>query len=368
MNRLKIALFTLQSKKTIISICKQIGLFEDLTLQVNLVKDILNCEILKKHPLPLLYRKNIICEIIKNIESDGSEASDDLYIYLSQLMNSTSHNLSSHIIVTFPNNQSTIDLDNLNLENYRNFIFGFEECNLVGMRPWSAAYCLVEWLVHSAKLDRNITNSDVIELGSGIGLSSIIPFSVIPIRSVYSTDYDPRIINNLKYNFERNGISLDLESEDFTELNSSKRCARIMCLDWETVNINIAKEIVKPLVNPIIISSDVIYDNALTLSFVKTLKFLLSSSYEKKFGSYPKKLVPKNLDDKSVKWNKLQETDFSSISTYAITVNTVRNEQTIQYFVDCCIKNGLAISRDSTVIPPIFDVERDASTIVFIIS
>ncbi|OII74223.1 uncharacterized protein cubi_01067 [Cryptosporidium ubiquitum] len=368
MNKLKIALFSLQPKKTIISICEHIGLFKNSALQVDLVKDILNCEILKKYPLSLIYQKSIICEIIKSIESDGGEVSDELYIYLSQLMGSIQYNLPSHIVLTLPNNLSIIDQHNSNLGNFRNFVFGFKECNLVGMRPWSAAYRLVEWLVHSSKLERNVANSDIIELGSGIGISSIIPFSVLPIKSVYSTDYDPTIISNLKYNFEINGISLNSESEESTQSSSTKRCARVMCLDWETTNINIAKKIIKPLMNPIIISSDVIYDNELTFLFVKTLQFLLSSSYEKKFGFYPKKFVSKDSSNKSVKWNELQEADFNSISAYAISVNTIRNEQTIQYFVDRCIESGLTISRDYTAIPSLFNIELDISTIIFIIS
>ncbi|KAH8583804.1 lysine N-methyltransferase EEF2KMT [Cryptosporidium sp. chipmunk genotype I] len=368
MNRLKIAIFALQPKKTVISICKHIGLFKDLTLQVDLVKNILNCEILKKYPLPLIYRRNIICEIIKSIESDGYEVSDELYIYLSQLMGSCNFNLPSHIVITFPNNRIDISLHGSNLTKFKSFVFGFEECNLVGMRPWSAGYRLVEWLAHSVKLRRNILNSDLIELGSGIGISSIIPYSVLPIKSICSTDYDPKIVNNLRYNFEINGITLSSESEEYTQSSSNKKYARVMCLDWETININIAKELLKPLINPIIISSDVIYDNDLTFLFVKTLKFLLSSCCEKEFGFYSEKCIHKDPRNKSAKWNELKETDFSSISTYAISVNTIRNQHTIQYFVDCCIENGLTISRDSTFIPSIFNFELDTSTVIFIIS
>ncbi|EAK89064.1 conserved protein [Cryptosporidium parvum Iowa II] len=368
MNRLKNAIFTLQSKKTVISICKHIGLFKDLALQVDLVKNILNCEILKKYPLPLIYQRNLICEIVKIIESAGDEVSDELYMHLSQLMGSCHSNLVSHIIITFPNNQTDICLNSSNLVNSGNFVFGFEECNLVGMRPWSAGYRLVEWLIHSVNLGRNVANSDLIELGSGIGISSIIPYSVLPIKSICSTDHDPKIINNLRYNFEINGILLNSEFEEHAKSNSNKKYARVMCLDWETININIAKEILKPLKNPIIISSDVIYDNDLTLLFVRTLRFFLSSCHEKKFGSYHKKCISKDPKNKSVKWDELQEADFGSMSTYAISVNTVRNQHTIQYFVDCCIENGLTISRDSKVIPMIFNIELDTPTVIFIIS
>lgn len=366
MNELKVAIFTLQPKKTIISICERIGLLKNVALQIDLVNNILNSEILKKFPLPLIYRRDFLFEIIKSIEGVGGEVSDELYACLSQLINSVHPDLPSHIIITFPNNQLTAGFHDSNLTSSKEFAFAFEQCNLVGMRPWSAGYRLVEWLVYSANLDRNVLDSNIIELGSGIGISSIIPFSVIPISSICSTDYDPKIIRNLRYNFEINGISLC--SEELTRSNSKEKYASVMCLDWETINMSIAKQIIKPLKNPIIISSDVIYDDDLTLLFVKALKCLLVSSYEKKFGTYPKKLVSKPCTYKSMKWNELSEADFSSISTYAISVNTIRNEQTIQRFVDCCIDHGLTISCDSTVVPSIFNLELDISTIVFIVS
>lgn len=366
MNELKVAIFTLQPKKAIINICERIGLVKNFALQIDLVNNILNSEILKRFPLPLIYQRDIIYEIIKNIEGGGGEVSDELYIHLSQVMNSVHSDLPSHIIITFTNNQLAAEFHESNVTSSKEFAFAFEKCNLVGMIPWSAGYRLVEWLVYSANLDRSILDSDIIELGSGIGISSIIPFSVIPISSICSTDYDPKIIKNLIYNFKINGISLS--SEDLTKSTSKERCARVMCLDWETINMSIAKEMIRHLKNPIIISSDVIYDDGLTLLFVKTLRCLLVSSYEKVFGICPKKLIPKPYTHKSIKWNELLEADFSSISTYAISVNTVRNEQTIQYFVDCCIDNGLTVSCDTTVIPSIFNIELDASTIVFIIS
>ncbi|KAK9173568.1 putative methyltransferase family protein [Cryptosporidium meleagridis] len=368
MNRLKNAIFTLQSIKTVISICMHIGLFKNLALQVDLVKNILNCEILKKYPLPSIYQRKLLCEIVKIIESAGDEVSDELYMHLSKLMGSCHSNLVSHIIITFPNNQTNINLNYSNLLNSGNFVFGFEECNLVGMRPWSAGYRLVEWLIHSVNLGRSVANSDLIELGSGIGISSIIPYSVLPIKSVCSTDHDPKIINNLRYNFEINGILLSSELEEHAKSNSDKKFARVMCLDWETINNNITKEILKPLKNPIIISSDVIYDNDLTILFVRALRLLLSSCNEKKFGSNYERCARNDHRNKSVKWDELQEADFSSISAYAISVNTVRNQHTIQYFVDCCIENGLTISRDSTVVPVIFNIELDISTVIFIIS
>ncbi|KAJ1607657.1 hypothetical protein OJ253_2271 [Cryptosporidium canis] len=366
MNKLKAAIFTLKPKKTIIDICKRIGLLNNCVLQIDLVNNILNSEILRRFPLPKAYQRDITYEIIKHIEGTGGEVCDELYLYLSQITNAVDSNTRSHIIITLPNSLFVKESHDSSFAISKEFAFSFEECNLVGMRPWYACYRLVEWLVYSASLDRNIVGSDIIELGSGIGISSIIPFLLLPVSSICSTDYDPEIIRNLQYNFEINEISLNLGVA--ADNNSKEKFARIMCLDWETIDMSISDEIINPLRNPIIISSDVIYDDDLTLSFVRTLKCLLVSSYVKKFGCYPKRLTSKLPKDKSIHWNELLEADFNTNKVYAVSVNTVRNENTIQYFVDCCIYHGLTVSLDSTVIPSIFDTEFDNSTLVFIIS
>ncbi|KAF7458629.1 protein-lysine N-methyltransferase EEF2KMT [Cryptosporidium felis] len=367
MERLKSAILSLQSKETVISICRDVYSLNSEHFQKELI-DIFNCKLLKKYPLPSIYLRNIIRNIIEYIESTENETLDELYFELSKTFNSNGSNLITHFVILVPNIYCQLNPFLGKSNGSFEFVFGFEDCNLVGMRPWSAGYYLAEWLIFSAKLDRKIVNSDIIELGSGVGIASIIPYLLLPISSICSTDNDPRIIHNLKYNYFVNGITLSPVESDHCEDSFKERIARVMCLDWETTDINIARELVKSSRNPVIISSDVIYDDNLTLLFVNSLKHLLASSYEKVFGSLPKKSNFQNLDSSQVKWDELPEADFKLISTYAVSVNTFRNQQTIQFFVDKCIENGLTVSRDYTNIPRIFNSEIDSKMITFIIS
>ncbi|KAH8742048.1 hypothetical protein FG386_003550 [Cryptosporidium ryanae] len=357
--------FALQPIGDILEMSEELGLLSNINTQLLFIKSIFFCDVYKRFPLPLTYCKTLLYRIIKKIESLNEEVSESLYSCLSQIHKEDTNQISkdSHIILSIKNPEE-INYSNKTQESSvtRYFAFRFEYCNSVGMRPWSAGFYLTEWLIHCSKFNRGVLDSNIIELGSGIGVASIVTFLTIQISSIFSTDFDKNIVDNIKYNYSINGVEFDQMNESDDEFNYK---VKVGCLDWETMNIYVAGELVKSLKNPLIISSDVIYDNKLTLSYTRAIMHILRAAYKKKFGKYPNNHI--NTDVNYVNWRKLPIADFEYIQTYAISINTLRNEKTIQYFVNCCIENGMKVSIDKTEIPTLFKYELSTPIIVFII-
>ncbi|KAK6589265.1 hypothetical protein RS030_213420 [Cryptosporidium xiaoi] len=358
--------FSLQPISDVLDISEKLELFSNLNIQFLFTKLVFDSDIYKKFPLPLTYSKNLLYRLIKKIELVNGEVSDSLYLCLSQMNvnNLNQINRNSHIILSDKNFEK-INSSNKLLKNMRTryFAFKFEYCNSLGMRPWSAGFHLTEWLIHCSNMNRGILNSNIIELGSGIGIASIITFLTIPISSIFSTDCDKDIVDNIKYNYSINGVEFDHINK--TNCKDDFK-VRVGCLDWETINASVAEELVKSLKNPLIISSDVIYDDKLTFDFTRALMYILKAIYKKKFGEYPENYTDTSVI-RRVNWQELPIADFKSITIYAVSINTIRNEKTIQNFVDCCIESGMKVSIDKTKIPVLFRYELVAPIVVFII-
>ncbi|KAK4876718.1 hypothetical protein RN001_009224 [Aquatica leii] len=146
--------------------------------------------------------------------------------------------------------------------------------SLVGLQVWRGALLLADWILHNGS--NFPTNSTILELGSGTGLTSIV---AAMFSTVICTDVDKGdILKLLKANIERNK-SLIRHPAIVGEVNFTKSHT-----SWDVPNtlddVNI------------IIAADVIYDNDLTENFVKTLEFfLLNSKVEYTYVALEKRYV-----------------------------------------------------------------------------
>ncbi|XP_046659695.1 methyltransferase-like protein 22 [Homalodisca vitripennis] len=134
---------------------------------------------------------------------------------------------------------------------------------LVGLQVWRGALLLADYVLHNAQA---LSQSTVLELGSGVGLTSIVTSLVA--RRVICTDVDlGGILNLITANIELNAelvrapvsvMALDFFQEDWSE--------ELTAVVGQT---------------DLVLAADVIYDNDLTEAFVKTLTKILSTPPKK---------------------------------------------------------------------------------------
>ncbi|KAL1517244.1 hypothetical protein ABEB36_001033 [Hypothenemus hampei] len=129
---------------------------------------------------------------------------------------------------------------------------------LVGLQIWRGSLLLADWLLHYG--NTLCENEYILELGSGVGLTSIIASMFAP---VICTDLNKgEIFNVIKANINRNKHYVKYPIE-------------VMELDFMDKEI---REDVKKFLPKVttVIAADVVYDDHITEAFIKTVKELLS--------------------------------------------------------------------------------------------
>ncbi|XP_053594877.1 methyltransferase-like protein 22 isoform X2 [Microplitis demolitor] len=133
------------------------------------------------------------------------------------------------------------------------------ELQLVGLQVWRGAFLLADYIFDNPKIFKN---KNIIELGSGVGLTSIVASMLA--HKVTCTDINSHgIIELIKRNFDRNSRYIKSKF-NVMELN-------FLDCNWSSDLME------KILETTIILAADVIYDNEITEGFVDTLSKLLDS-------------------------------------------------------------------------------------------
>ncbi|XP_066250788.1 methyltransferase-like protein 22 isoform X1 [Euwallacea similis] len=128
---------------------------------------------------------------------------------------------------------------------------------LVGLQIWRGALLLADWFLHYG---HSLSQDDfILELGSGVGLSSIVASMFTP---VICTDVDRAdIFKTIRANVMRNA-------------HLSKYPVEILELDFTAEQLPEKISTLLPKIK-LIFAADVVYDDHLTEAFVKTVKRLL---------------------------------------------------------------------------------------------
>ncbi|GJQ79007.1 hypothetical protein Trydic_g168 [Trypoxylus dichotomus] len=129
--------------------------------------------------------------------------------------------------------------------------------HLVGLQIWRGALLLADWLIYNSKKFEE--NCKIMELGSGVGLTSIVASMFKP---VLCTDIaEGGILTLIQNNVERNK-------------NLTKH--PILVLELNFFQEKFTPDLLKSLPGvKIILAADVIYDNEITFAFVNTMQKLL---------------------------------------------------------------------------------------------
>ncbi|XP_052862733.1 methyltransferase-like protein 22 isoform X2 [Anopheles cruzii] len=133
--------------------------------------------------------------------------------------------------------------------------------DLVGLQIWRGALLLADYILHN---ERKFKNSHILELGSGVGLTSIV--ASMYARQVICTDIDiGGLLDLIRSNIQRNAHLSNphcrMNVEELNFKTSYQDFTREFKNQLQTINY--------------VIAADVIYDDEITEAFVRTIVSLL---------------------------------------------------------------------------------------------
>ncbi|CAG9854100.1 unnamed protein product [Phyllotreta striolata] len=145
--------------------------------------------------------------------------------------------------------------DFIEIEHKKSTVLG-----MVGLQVWRGAFLLADWLMHYHETIPK--GSYVLELGSGVGFTSIVASMFFPVICTDVNRGD--ILRLIECNVHRNE-------------NHVKNPIEVLELDFTSDRL--PEEIVKHLPNVgVIIAADTVYDDSLTEAFIRTIQRLLSTT------------------------------------------------------------------------------------------
>ncbi|KAI9719260.1 MAG: hypothetical protein M1812_003590 [Candelaria pacifica] len=193
----------------------------NLIVQVQLYEELFKSGSLP-YAIPGRYKLRVLKRLLGRIEDsigdpEEDEISDDLMSCLTALLTtplpseSASAQDKSHVTYTLPGDPSILE-DNaltITLLESRSLISG---SGTTGLRTWEAALHLGTFLSSPAGRD-HIKGKNVLELGAGTGLLSILCAKHLGAMRVLATDGDEGIVEGLKTNLSLNGLETSTNME-----------------------------------------------------------------------------------------------------------------------------------------------------------
>ncbi|XP_052889344.1 methyltransferase-like protein 22 isoform X1 [Anopheles moucheti] len=133
--------------------------------------------------------------------------------------------------------------------------------DLVGLQIWRGALLLADYIMHN---ERKFKNAHILELGSGVGLTSIV--ASMYAREVICTDIDIEgLLDLIRGNVQRN-----------VHLSNPHCRVHVNELDFKVSYQDYPRELKDKLQHvQYVVAADVIYDDDITEAFVRTIVSLL---------------------------------------------------------------------------------------------
>ena len=218
------------------------------TLQKELVRRLLQCDLAVKFPVHPEVRERFLKRLILSLESGGMEVDEALYSAMSRsgdvgeevFYKSYFHSDGSHLVSL----SETLDL-----------VSG----GTTGLRTWEAALALKEYLASNPDISKG---RRLLELGSGAGFTGISILKLSLADHVTLTDCHAKVLDRLRHN-----CSANLPDSDNFDVRS---------LDWREFDLEDATK----LDCSMLIAADVVFDPTLVPYLAETISTCLEARIE----------------------------------------------------------------------------------------
>lgn len=212
-----------------------------------------NLGILERYPIKIDYIIRFLRYIIEALEAQSIEIHDELYEilckYQTQAQKDCDFSYKHYKVIAF--NQI------VTLKEAKSKISE----GTTGLNVWEAALAICEWAIHNIE---SIRDQNILELGSGTGLSGLVIAKCCRPAFMTVTDGNNKVLDYLAENVKNNAVN-DIK-------------IKVLKVDWVSIadgepNTEFSEhlESIKP---NLIIAADVIYDNTLFQPLCETLDFI----------------------------------------------------------------------------------------------
>lgn len=165
--------------------------------QKQLLDETVNLTILQKYPLDTSYVIRFLRFIIDTLESQNLDIHDEIYSTLCSIQSKSSDNTEyTYKHYQIPVNESG-RTETVILKENRNKI----SSGTTGLNVWESALAISEWAIQNENI---FYNRNILELGAGTGLSSLIIGKCCSPKSIHITDGNGKVIENLLENVGNN--------------------------------------------------------------------------------------------------------------------------------------------------------------------
>ena len=219
------------------------------TLQRDLVRRLLQCDLSVKFPVHPEVGKRFLKRLILSLESGGAEVDEALYSAMSKsgdvdgdaFYKSYFHSDGSHLVAL----SETLDLVSE---------------GTTGLRTWEAALALKEYLTSNPDIS---AGRRLLELGSGADFTGISILKLSLADHVTLTDCHGKVLDRLRHN-----CSANLPDSDNYDVRS---------LDWREFNLEDARK----LDCSMLIAADVVFEPTLVPYLAETISTCLEAKIER---------------------------------------------------------------------------------------
>ncbi|XP_015586219.1 protein-lysine N-methyltransferase EEF2KMT [Cephus cinctus] len=258
----------------------------DVNIQKQILDNTINNPVVVKYPIRKSYQRAFLKYLINKLEQTDQEIHDELYSKYCELVSIKSKECETH---------------------YKHFLLGKQNCitlqestNIIshgttGLCSWQAALGLGEWCLKNMDI---LKGKNILELGSGIGLTGLTVISTCSPDSFTFSDCHPAVLKMLCQNIQLNLCTKQESCQGRVYMNTKFNGTQVLVvnLPWEEIEQSTINGIWQ--YPDVILAADVLYDSSNFDALIGGLKYFLSKN-----------------------------------NCYAIIAATVRNTETISQFL-----------------------------------
>ncbi|XP_037112071.1 protein-lysine N-methyltransferase EEF2KMT [Syngnathus acus] len=202
----------------------------------------------RKFPPSPRYRKCFLSELIRRVETAGCEPLDELYDALAEIV-AAQEVAEGYRTYILPCGDPVSLLENVALISE----------GTTGLVTWEAALYMAEWALDHPQI---FAGRNVLELGSGVGLTGVAVCRSCGPSSYVFTDCHQSVLQRLRENLSINGLN---------KTSTSRTRVSVQELDWTKVT----EECLNDIGADVVIAADVVYDPDVVVVLVQLLSKIL---------------------------------------------------------------------------------------------